>query len=55
MIWTGQMMTMMKDGNLKTVEGQFLHELETEFGFTPVVARAVLRRSKDVLGGHEFQ
>ena len=27
-------MTMMEDGNLKTVEGQFLHELETEFGFT---------------------
>ena len=37
--------------NLKTVDGQFLQELETEFGFTPVVARAVLKRSKDVLVG----
>ena len=46
---------MMKDSNLKTVEGQFLQELEKEFGFTPVVARAVLRRSKDVLGGQDFQ
>ena len=46
---------MMEDGNLKTVEGQFLHELEMEFGFTPVVAMAVLRRSKDVLGGQDFQ
>jgi hypothetical protein len=55
MIWTGPMMTMMEDGTLKTVEGQFLHELETEFGFTPVVARAVLRRSKDVSGGQDFQ
>jgi hypothetical protein len=49
------MMTMMEDGNLKTVEGQFLQELEKEFGFTPVVARAVLKRSKDVLGGQDFQ
>ena len=41
--------------NLKTVEGQFLQELETEFGFTPIVARAVLKRSKDVLNGQGFQ
>jgi hypothetical protein len=37
--------------DLKTPEGQFLLELQNEFGFTPVVAQAVLKRSREIMGG----
>lgn len=41
--------------NLKTPEGQFLLELQNDFGFTPIVAHALLRRSREILGGLSFQ
>jgi hypothetical protein len=46
---------MVKMENLKTPEGQFLLEMRNDFGFTPVVAQAVLKRSKEMLGGLSFQ
>ena len=46
---------MMKETNIKTVEGQFLREFEDDFGLTPVVAHALLKRSQEIMGGASFQ
>ena len=42
---------MEKTIDLKTPEEQFLLELQNDFGFTRVVAQAVLKRSKEIMGG----
>jgi hypothetical protein len=35
---------------IKTPEGIFLYDLQEQFGFTPVVARAVLQRAEEMMG-----
>jgi len=46
---------MAADINIKTIEGQFLKELEGDFGLTPVVAHALLKRSQEIVGGASFR
>jgi hypothetical protein len=40
--------------NAKSIDGQFLRELENDFGLTPVVAHALLKRSQEMVGGASF-
>ena len=45
---------MIEINNLKTLEGQFLLELQNDFGLTPVVSHALLKRSKEIMGGLSY-
>jgi hypothetical protein len=40
--------------NLKMVEGQFLLELQKDFGLKPVVANVLVKRSEEIMGGLSY-
>ena len=38
----------MEQTQVKTLDDVFLNEMQTDFGFTPVVSKAVLERAKSI-------
>lgn len=44
----------MEQTQVKTLDDVFLNEMQTDFGFTPVVSKAVLERAKSIFKSGQF-
>ena len=44
----------MERKQVKTLDDVFLNEMQTDFGFTPVVSKAVLERAKSTFKSGQF-
>jgi hypothetical protein len=44
----------MEQTQIKTLDDVFLNEMQTDFGFTPVVSKAVLERAKSIFKSGQF-